>query len=582
MKQQTEQPATLRNILRRWVRIWRVFAPFSRRHRRPFWYSAWFAVLVVSCRLALPWPLRSFLAPILKATGEQASLPEAAASDSLMQPILWSAAFLLLAFGLGWFELRQRLWVARFSIGWVRDIRAEAFRAARDLDPRHHQVSTGDLVSRLIGDTARLKAGLQGFMTHIATNGLLYLGVTVILGLHSILFGVIFLLVGVLLLLVAMFGATKVYLRSRRFRRKEGKLAARIEDALQSGADEDEFAKVNYSSGVHEASVVKLQGRTTLAAHIIVAGVMLTAFWIGQARVQSGELKSDDLLLFLLYGLTIHHPSVRIARQGTRIGKMMACGDRLERLLREARWSRSVPAVEPLRQEILLRSLTLKSGAADSRRRRLRKVSTAIRQGERIALLGGSGSGKSTLMNMLAGQVAPSRGNISWDGRSYRSISSLALRDRITYVRERPSWTSRSLESLLPAATPEEAAARDQVVSLCKVKQTIARLPNGYQSELASSELSPHETRGLALAAALLRPNQVVLLDDPFESLSLARTRKILDYLAALEDSTIVVAMTRPKCIECFDRILALEAGSLVFDGTPAEWQARQSGALEP
>ncbi len=582
MKQQAEQPATLRRILKRWIRVWSVFAPFSRRHRTSFWFSALFAALVVAFRLAIPWPLRSIVAPILSAGDAPATLPPATVTDEFAGPVIWGAVFLLITLGLGWSELRQRLWVARFSIGWVRDIRAEAFQAAQDLDTRFHKVSTGDLVSRLVGDTARLKAGLQGFMTHIATNGLLYIGVTVILCMQSVLFGIIFLLVGILLLTIAMIGATRVYLHYRDFRKKEGKLASRIEEALNMNPDQSKFAKVNYSSGVHEATVVRIQGQTTLAAHAILAIATLASLWIGIGRVHAGALAPDDLFLLLLYALTLHPPSVRLARQGTRVGKMMACGDRLERLLREARRTQELTPAQPLQQDIQLRSLSLKSGRADRRRNRLRKVSTVIRKGERLAVLGGSGAGKTTLLDMIAAQLAPSRGHILWDGRDYNTISTQALRTNITYLSERPLWMRRSLESMLPAETPEKAAERDQIMDLCGAGRILERLPSGYLTPLGSNELSPHEARSIALAASLLQRNQVLLLDDPFESVGLAQTRRILEYLAGLREHTIVIAMTRPRGLDWFDRVLVLNAGELVFEGSERARQLQQGTEMDP
>jgi ABC-type multidrug transport system fused ATPase/permease subunit len=579
MAQQIEQQPTPRKILRRWIRVWSVFIPFSRRHRTALWFSALSAVFVVACRLALPWPLKLIIAPIL-GVGEGVTAPDGGGAPA--GPALWGAVFLLLAVGLGWAELLQRLWVARFSIGWVRDIRAEVFRATQELDARNLKISTGDLVSRLVGDTARLKAGLQGFMTHIATNGLLYVGVTVILSTQSLLFGAIFFLVGILLLMVTWIGARRVFLHYRIFRKKEGKLANRIESALSMDSDQRQFAKVNYSSGVHEATVVQIQGSTSLAAHTILAIAILAALWIGVGRVHAGELAPDALLLFLLYALTLHPPSVRLARQGTRVGKMMACGDRLERLLREARRSRDLPTIQPLQRQIDLRSLSLKSGRADRRRNRLRKVSTVIRKGERLAVLGGSGAGKTTLLDMIAARVAPSRGKLLWDDCDYLSISSQSFQAHITYLKERPLWPRRSLESLLPAATPEEAAERDRIMDLCGAGRMLERLPNGYQTPLASHEISPDEARSIALAGSLLHCKQVLLLDDPFESVGLTQTRKILEYLAGLRDHTIIIAMTRPKGLDWFDRVLVLNAGELVFDGSERARQLHQGTEIEP
>lgn len=575
------KPMAPRRILRRWVRIWMAFAPFGRRHRRSFLTGWWFATLVVACRLALPWPLRTFLAPALASPPEIRA--DAAGADSSMDPLFWSAVFLVIAIALGWAEFRQRLWMARFSIGWVRDIRAETFRAAKDLDARYDRISTGDLVARLVGDTARLKAGLQGFMTHVATNGLLFLGVVAILGSRSLVFGGIFLATAFLLMGIAMVGASRVYLRSKSLRRKEGKLAVRIERALDSWSDESSFAKVNYSSGQHEASVVRLQGLTTMAAHLLIGAVTVTTFWVGMAWVRAGRLSSDDLVLILLYALTLHHPSVRLARQCTRIGKMFACGDRLERLLRAAAWSRSLPAIEPLSKAINVRSVSVKVGRAERRRYRLYKVSMKIRKGERVAILGAPGSGKSSLVELIAGRLAPRRGKVSWDTCSYARISSHSLRQHLGYLRANPVWSAPGLGALLAAGdAPAADPSRGRILDLCGADDVLDRIPPTLRPKIRSADLSQREAKALALAALLLEPKPVMLLDEPFESLPPDHANGIMELLAGDPGRTVVVALESLEGLRGFDRVIRMEAGSVVFDGDLRSWLSGKDREFKP
>ncbi len=557
---------SLRESLKRWLRVWKTFAPFVRPHRRALLWGMLPALGVVLCHLALPWPIKTMLDDLFKHKSAHSS---------------WSTTELGLAYfalivALGVAEYLQRLWVARFAIAWVRDIRADAFIAASRVDPRRFSITTGDLVARLVGDTARLKAGLKGFLTHWTTNSMLFFGMSVVLFQVSWHLGLVFFVVGWVVISITLWGTWRLYNRYRQLRRKEGKLATRIENALGEGSSAAQFARVNRSSGIHEASVVQIQQQVTLSVQIILGGATLFSLWLGMHLVETKAIEPGDLVLVTLYALKMVRPGVRLSRQGTRIGKMLALGDRLERLLREG--SREAKDIPPLQKEIRLQKIVLADKGKVQRHPRLQNVSLTISAGQRIAVLGGAGSGKSSLLSILAAQVAPTEGELKWDGENYKKLSFLGLCQRIAYQSESPFWLKKPLREVL-CAEEEDLAKLDDILAICGMTGFVERLPDGLDTLLGADELSAHQAQALALVAALMAEERdLVLLDEPFTSLNLVQANQVLSVLAQSRWRTIVIAMTRPMNLSWFDRVIALEAGQVVFDGPPRSWQIASEG----
>src|SRR5262245_16905719 len=161
------------------------------------------------------------LAPLLSG----AVAREEATLDLLAEPLFFGMLLLALLIALGFADHLMRLKFAQFAIGTVRDLRARALRSAMQIDPRIRPWAPGDLVARLIGDTARVKEGLKGFLVHVATNGLMLTGVSIALLCAHAALGAIFAASYAVVGIVVVYGATLVYRQSTKQRRKEGRLA---------------------------------------------------------------------------------------------------------------------------------------------------------------------------------------------------------------------------------------------------------------------------------------------------------------------------------------------------------------------
>lgn len=325
---------------RRLHRMARFYRPVVSAHRRWLLLGAGAALAMVGLRLALPWLLADISATVLGEAGPALGSGTA---------IFHGALFLALFAALGASDFLSRLWFARLAIESVHQVRA-------DLDTRDAPVpgkgsSKGDFMTRLVGDTARLKEGLKGFLVHVATNGALFLGVVLILlrvdVRLSLLMGAALLLTG----LVTSVGGLRIWRRARRIRQQEGQLAETIRVASSGSGNNtsrrDKEGAVRGSRGTAKATLTQMQGRTTWAVHGLFAVTVLTCLWFATHGDPARRLDGKDLFLFMAYAMTLYHPVMRLTRQGTRAGKILACADRLEQALGSGAQGRAVSARGP-------------------------------------------------------------------------------------------------------------------------------------------------------------------------------------------------------------------------------------------
>ena len=314
--------------------VCRRLGPYARPHRRWLVVGTFGTILVVACRLAFPWPLRGVLELAFSPNHE--AVPGFVPSSG--DPELWlGGAFIAIVLIQGLAELVQRLSFARFSIGLVHDARGAAIETLSD--PRasgRRDRDPGDLIARVIGDSARVKSGLKGVLIRMTQNGIFFAGVLVVLMVIDPRLGLVFLAGGVVMTGIAVSGAVRVNSISSRARRREGRLASKMHALLTSGRSEDpdELEQIEAKSGRAEAKTTKVEGLTIWGVHATLAVTSCAIVLIGLSLVRSGALQPADMFTVLFYLLMVHNPTVRLSRQTVRLGRVLASAERLAKVLK--------------------------------------------------------------------------------------------------------------------------------------------------------------------------------------------------------------------------------------------------------
>ena len=202
-----------------------------------------------------------------------------------------------------------------------------------------------------------------------------------------------------------------------------------------------------------------------------------------------------------------------------------------------------------------------------------------IKPGERVGLVGHSGTGKSTLTKLLLRFNDISKGVITIDGQDIRNITQDDLRSVISYVPQEPILFHRSISDNIGYGRP--AAGSSEIMEVAKkahAHEFIIKLSRGYDTLVGERgiKLSGGERQRIAIARAMLKNAPILILDEATSSLDSVSESYIQDAFGKLmEGKTAIVVAHRLSTIQKMDRIIVLDQGKIVENGTHQELIAR-------
>lgn len=303
--------------------------------------------------------------------------------------------------------------------------------------------------------------------------------------------------------------------------------------------------------------------------------------WVGAYQVLRGEMTIGQLITYnalLAYfldpirNLINLQPTVQTAVVAAeRLGEILDLDP--ERADDEDRKMRP----ESLKGEIEIRNLDFRYG---TRQLVLKNINLTIAPGEKIALVGESGSGKTTLVKLLMRFYEPEKGDIRIGGRDIRDISLDALRERIAYIPQDTFFFSGTIRENLCLGVGEDVDL-ERLVEACEVARAnefIHAFPLRYNTMLEenASNLSGGQKQRLAIARALVRSPDILIMDEATSHLDSTTEKAIAETIHAFRDMTVLIIAHRLSTIMRCDRIYVMDGGEIVECGTHAELMAKK------
>jgi ATP-binding cassette, subfamily B, bacterial len=195
--------------------------------------------------------------------------------------------------------------------------------------------------------------------------------------------------------------------------------------------------------------------------------------------------------------------------------------------------------------------------------------------GQTVALVGTTGAGKTTIAKLLSRFYDPTSGRVTLDGVDLRDLDEPTLRRSVVMVTQENYMFSGTVADNIRFGRP--TASRDEVEAAARAigaHDFISRLPHGYDTDVANKggRLSAGQRQLVAFARAFLADPDVLILDEATSSLDVPSERLVQHALRTiLADRTAVIIAHRLSTVEIADRVLVLEHGRIVEDGSPAE-----------
>ena len=205
----------------------------------------------------------------------------------------------------------------------------------------------------------------------------------------------------------------------------------------------------------------------------------------------------------------------------------------------------------------------------------LNEFNLEIKSNQKVGLVGPSGGGKTTITKLLLRFIDLHSGAITIDGQDISKVTQISLRQSIAYVPQEPLLFHRSLFENI--AYGKENATEEEVIraaALARAHEFIEKLPQGYQTLVGERgiKLSGGQRQRVAIARAILKNAPILVLDEATSSLDSESEKYIQEGLWELmKDKTALVIAHRLSTIKHLDRIIVLEDGKIIQDGTHEE-----------
>jgi ATP-binding cassette subfamily C protein CydCD len=317
-------------------------------------------------------------------------------------------------------------------------------------------------------------------------------------------------------------------------------------------------------------------GRTSILA--ISTGTAIALAW-GALRVQSGDLDLRTLLILLLLGVEVFRPlreTVRLYHSGMwALAGAQGIFDLLDTPpdVSEDATSEARPTADMLPATTRFEGVTF--GYQRGRRPALAGLTFDVRAGETVGIVGSSGAGKSTLANLLLRFSDPQQGRVLVGGQDIRTLPLELLRRQVAVVAQDTYLFHGTVADNLRLGKPEATAAELEAACVAaNAHEFIGVLPHGYDTLVGErgSRLSGGQRQRIAIARALLKDAPILVLDEATSSVDAENEAAIQEALGRLQRGrTTLVIAHRLSSVASADRIVVLDRGRLVEEGTHAE-----------
>lgn len=540
-----------------------------------------FAMVVVVFSTAL-----QVAGPFLIARGIDQGLPAVADNGDWMPIALIVAGFVFAAVvgaaTIAWYQVMS----ARISQAILLDLRKRVFLHTQNLSLEFHESYTsGRIISRQTSDLDSIRELLDSGINQLV-SGLLYMGFTagalILLDAPS---GLVLAaaLIPLLMLtrwfqvrsqkmfrltrvasarLIVHFVETMTGIRAVKAFRKEPRNAREFGDHVEQYRHAN--ARVIQLFGIFDPGLV-------LIGNVAVAGALL---W-GAFRVVDGSLQIGVLIAVLLYVRNFFGPAEEMAMFYNSYQSAAAALEKISGVLEE---SPSVPdPTTPIdlwqaKGHVRFESVRF---AYNEDTVVLPDFDLDIPAGQTIALVGTTGAGKSTLAKLIARFYDPTEGRVTLDGVDLRKLHPKDLRRAIVMVTQEAYLFSGTVADNIalgkPDATREEVEAAARAVG---AHEFITSLPNGYETDVnkRGGRVSAGQRQLISFARAFLADPTVLILDEATASLDIPSERLVQEALQTLlADRTAVIIAHRLSTVAIADRVLVMEHGRIIEDGSPAE-----------
>ena len=309
----------------------------------------------------------------------------------------------------------------------------------------------------------------------------------------------------------------------------------------------------------------------------IMSSITVLIVWVGAHNVDAGTLQVGDMMAFIQYTMQIVMAFLMISIISIMLPRAAVSARRINEVVD------TVPSIKDKEETrkfnpdkkglVEFKNVSFRYPDADTEI--LEDINFTAEPGKTTALIGSTGSGKSTVVNLIPRFYDVTEGELLVDGVNVKDVAQKDLRDIIGFVPQKGVLFSGTIESNIKYA--DDSMSDEQMVKAAEIAQAtefIESKPEKYKDPIAQggSNVSGGQKQRLSIARAIAKDPEIFIFDDSFSALDFKTDSKLREALAEkTENKTVIIVAQRISTILNADKIIVLEEGKIVGQGTHEE-----------
>jgi len=474
----------------------------------------------------------------------------------------------------------------------VADLRSNVFAHLTRLSSAFFDAErSGELISRLTTDTTQIKSAVGASVSIALRNLVLFFGGTAMMVVTSPRLS-LFVLAAIPVIVLPLVGFGRAVRRRSRAAQDTLADASGYASELLSAVrtlqafTNELLATRRFGAAVEQAyeaarGATRARAVLTAIAIFLVFASVVVVLWVGAQDVLAQRITAGRLSQFVLYAVFAAGGLGELSQVWGEIAQASGAAERLFEILGIEPQIKASPQPlalpKPARGEVAFRDVrfaypTRPEAAV------LDGLSFTVKAGEKLALVGPSGAGKSTIFHLILRFYDPLSGAVTFDGVPLTEADPAALRARIALVPQDAVVFAASVRENIRFGRQDASDAEiERAAEAAHAAEFIVRMPQGYETQVGERGvmLSGGQRQRIAIARAILREAPLLLLDEATSSLDAESETLVQQALERLmQQRTTIVIAHRLATVQSCDRILVLDHGRIVEEGTHAALSA--------
>lgn len=506
--------------------------------------------------------------------------------DKMQTSFIWEKGIIMALIALGTLLIAASVsfFAARVAANLGKDLRTKLFRKVSDFSLAELKgFSTSSLITRSTNDIQQVQnlvsnllrmvfyapiLGIGGVIKALRINismaWVIGLGLLLVLGLVIILFSIAVPRFKVLQKLV-----DKVNLVLR-----DSLVGMLVIRAFNNEAyEEEKFEKANTKLTKLNLFVSRLMSTMQPTMMLILNAITILVVWVGAKQIDAGFIQVGDMMAFIQYTTQIIMSFVMLSMVSIILPRATVSLNRVSEVI-----DTDIKIKDPIDFKTLPKringELEFKNvcfSYPDASTCVLEDISFTANSGKTTAFIGSTGSGKSTLVNLIPRFYDATEGDILLEGVNIKDLKLDDLRSRVSYVPQQGVLFTGTVENNIKYSNPD--ISDEEMKKMARISQSeefISNLNDNYDYQISQggTNVSGGQRQRLSIARALAAKSEVIIFDDSFSALDFKTDAKLRKALKKEVDNTVIIVAQRISTIKDADKILVMDEGRIVGEGT--------------